>query len=431
MEKIVELISCTLEIVILFIYFGGVLDKKENVNRGYFGYFVTCVAINFVRTSLFLPFRLNILVTVIIVLLTAFLCFRGTSCKKLFFVIVYVVAVMISEILTASLLSTFFKIEYDDGLTMRYLGMALSTAFLFVFCIFTIYIARKKYRHLPIKYNILMILCPIFSLYLLILLDSYIAKLPEHHYILSFIAVLGLGYINVMIFDFFDYYEKGLQAQTLDIILRSNEKNYALLQENEKELHILRHDIQKYMSEMKEMLRSGNQDAARQYAEDINNIVIKDTSISRTGNLVLDTILNVENKKAVQLGIKYDVKLNVSESINIASVDLSRILYNAIDNAIEACEKVKEKYILVSVSVDSGLLKIVVENTSQPVEINDNKIKSTKSDKKKHGYGIASIKSALKNNNGLISFDYNNGIFVCRIIIQNGTKQKKDVVCAK
>lgn len=179
------------------------------------------------------------------------------------------------------------------------------------------------------------------------------------------------------------------------------------------------------------MLRSGNQDAARQYAEDINNIVIKDTSISRTGNLVLDTILNVENKKAVQLGIKYDVKLNVSESINIASVDLSRILYNAIDNAIEACEKVKEKYILVSVSSDSGLLKIVVENTSQPVEINDNKIKSTKSDKKKHGYGIASIKSALKNNNGLISFDYNNGIFVCRIIMQNGTKPKNDVVCAK
>lgn len=431
MDKITEIISCVFEIVIIFIYFGGVLDKKENANKWYFGYFIFCVAVNYARTSLFLPFRLNVLVTVIIALITAFLCFNGTSFKKLFFVIVYTVALMISEILTASMLSNFFKIEYDDGLTMRYLGMALSTAFLFVFCIFTIYIARKKYRHLPIKYNILMILCPIFSLYLLILLDSYIAKLPEHHYILSFIAVLGLGYINVMIFDFFDYYEKGLQAQTLDIILRSNEKNYALLQENEKELHILRHDIQKYMSEMKEMLRSGNQDAARQYAEDINNIVIKDTSISRTGNLVLDTILNVENKKAVQLGIKYDVKLNVSESINIASVDLSRILYNAIDNAIEACEKVKEKYILVSVSADSGLLKIVVENTSQPVEINDNKIKSTKSDKKKHGFGIASIKSALKNNNGLISFDYNNGIFVCRIIMQNSTEQKNNVVRAK
>lgn len=431
MDKITEIISCVFEIVIIFIYFGGVLDKKENANKWYFGYFIACVGVNYARTSLFLPFQLNVLVTVIIALITAFLCFNGTSFKKLFFVIVYTVALMISEILTASMLSNFFKIEYDDGLTMRYLGMALSTAFLFAFCIFTIYIARKKYRHLPIKYNILMILCPIFSLYLLILLDLYIAKLPEHNYILSFVAVFGLGYINVMIFDFFDYYEKGLQAQTLDIILRSSEKNYALLQENEKELHILRHDIQKYMSGMKELLNEGNQTAARQYAEDINEIVIKDTSISRTGNLVLDTILNVENKKAARLGIKYDVKLNVSESINIASVDLSRILYNAIDNAIEACEKVKEKYILVSVSADSGLLKIVVENTSQPVEINDNKIKSTKSDKKKHGFGIASIKSALKNNNGLISFDYNNGIFVCRIIMQNSKEQKNNVVRAK
>lgn len=273
-----------------------------------------------------------------------------------------------------------------------------------------------------------MILCPIFGLYLLILLDSYIAHSSENYYIMSFIAVLGLGYINIMIFGFFDYYEKGLQAQTLDILLKSNEENYALIQENEKELHILRHDILKYMSEMKEMLHSGNRQAAERYVEDINKIVVKDTSISRTGDLVLDTVLNVENKKAVALGIRYDVKLNISEDINISSVDLSRILYNAIDNAIEACEKTEEKYILISVSADNGQLKIVIKNTSLPVEICDNKIKTTKSNKKRHGYGIISIENALKNNDGMLSLNYQNGIFICRIIMKNSVN---DVVCAK
>ena len=337
---------------------------------------------------------------------------------------------MISEILTASLLSVFFKIEYDDGFTMRYLGMALSTTLLFIFSIFTVYIAKKKYRNLPIKYNVLMILCPVFSLYFLMLLDSYIAQSPNHHYFISFIAVLGLGYINVMVFDFFDYYEKGMQAQTLDIILKSNEQNYKILEENEKELHILRHDILKYMAEMKEMLIAGNNKAAEEYVEEINNIVLKQTSISRTGNLVLDTILNVENKKAIALGIKYDVKLNVSEGINISSVDLSRILYNAIDNAIEACEKAEKKYILISIASDEKLLKIIIENTSPYVEISGNKIKTTKPDRIRHGYGIKSIESAIKNNDGLLSFDYKNGIFVCRIIINN-VKQKNDVVRAK
>ncbi|HCB95019.1 MAG TPA: hypothetical protein DEP65_04785, partial [Ruminococcus sp.] len=96
---------------------------------------------------------------------------------------------------------------------------------------------------------------------------------------------------------------------------------------NEKELYILRHDILKHMTEIKEMLIAGNHEAAEKYVEDINNIVLKHTSISRTGNLVLDTILNIENKKAIALGIKYDVKLNISENINVSSVDLSRILY--------------------------------------------------------------------------------------------------------
>ncbi len=349
----------------------------------------------------------------------------GTYPRKLFFIAVNAISIMISEILTAIVLSIFLKIEYDDGFTMRYLGIAFSTTLLFVLNLFTIYIARKKYKSLPVKYNILMILCPVFSLYILILLDSYIAQASNHNYFMSFIAVLGLGYINIMVFDFFDYYEKGLKAQTLDIILKSNEENYKLLEENEKELHILRHDILKYMAEMKEMLKAGKSEAAEQYAEDINNIVFNHTSVSRTGNLVLDTILNIENKKAVALGIKYDVKLNISENINILSIDLSRVLYNAIDNAIEACEKVKDKYILVSITSDEKMLKIIIENTSPYVEIKDNKIKTTKSDNIRHGYGIKSIKSALKNNDGLISLDYQNGIFICRIIMKN------DVVCEK
>lgn len=431
MQKAIELVSCVLDIIIIFMYFGGVLERKESIGKIFWGFFGMAVVVNYIRTNLFLSFSANIFITVILLAFIALLCFKGSYLTKLFFVILNAVAIMISEILTASLLSMFFKIEYDDGFTMRYLGMALATMLLFIFNIFTIYIAKKRYRNLPIKYNVLMILCPIFSLYLLILLDSYIAQSPEHHYIMSFVAVMGLGYINIMIFDFFDYYEKGLQAQTLDILLKSNEENYELLQENEKELHILRHDIVKYMSEIKEMIQEGNKEAARQYVEDINRIVIKDTSISRTGNLVLDTILNVENKKAVQLGIKYDVKLNVSENINIPSVDLSRILYNAIDNAIEACEKVEEKYILVTVSSDDGRLKIVIKNTSLPVEIYDNKIKTTKTDKKRHGYGIESIKSVLKNNNGLISFDYKNGIFVCRIIMQNDNLNDNYVARAK
>ncbi len=422
MRNVIELISCIIDILIVFIYFNGVLERKDNIGKCFFVYFGGAVLLNIIRTNLFLSFAINIGVTMILWSLIAIFCFNGSYLKKVFFVIINIMAIMISEILTALFLSTFLKVEYDDGFTMRYLGIALSTTLLFVFNMFAIYIARKKYRNLPIKYNILMILSPLFSLYLLLLLDSYIAQSQNHYYILSLIAVFGLCYINIMLFDFFDYYEKGLQAQTLDIILKANEENYKILEENEKEIHILRHDILKHMAEIKELLNKGNREEAERYVEDISNTVSKDTSISRTGNLVLDTILNIENKKAVALGIQYDIKLNLSANINISSVDLSRILYNAIDNAIEACEKVSKKYILVSITVDNKILKIIIENTSNPVTIENNKIKTTKTDRRRHGYGIESIKNALKNNDGYITFNYQGGIFVCRMLMKNENK---------
>lgn len=431
MTNVIEFISCFLDIVIVFIYFNGVLERKESIEKIFWIYFCMAVLINFARTNLYLSLAPNIFVTIILWSLIAVFCFDGSYTQKSFFVTVNAITIMISEILTALFISTFLNIEYDDGFTMRYLGIVLSTTLLFVFNLFTICIAKKKYRNLPIKYNILMILCPIFSLYLLMLLDSYIAQSPNHNYFMSFLAVLGLGYINIMVFDFFDYYEKGLQAQTLDVVLKANEENYKILEQNEKELHILRHDILKHMAEIKEMLNAGDKEAASRYVDDINNMVLKNTSISRTGNIVLDSILNTENKKAAALGIKYDVKLNVSEDINISSIDLSRILYNAIDNAIEACEKINDKYILVSITSDEKMLKIIIENTSPYVDINDNKIKTTKSDYIRHGYGIRSIKDALRNNDGLLSLSYKDGIFVCRIIMKNTVKLKNDVVCAK
>ena len=39
--------------------------------------------------------------------------------------------------------------------------------------------------------------------------------------------------IEIINRDFFDYYEKGLQAQTLDVVLKANEENYKILEQNE------------------------------------------------------------------------------------------------------------------------------------------------------------------------------------------------------
>ena len=130
--------------------------------------------------------------------------------------------------------------------------------------------------------------------------------------------------------------------------------------------------------------------------------------------------MNIESKKAAALGIRYDIKLHLEEEIQISAVDLSSMLYNAIDNAIEASQKTEEKYVLVSVSTTGGMVYFTVENVTEAVQLKNGQIKTTKSDKKHHGYGLKSIRSALKNYDGTLTLSYKNGIFTCEMCMKNG-----------
>lgn len=419
-DYIMEYTAAIAEILLFCFYFKGVLGEKENAPIPFYFLGAGMIVFNILRSFWYLPFEINICVTIGIWAVIALVGCGGSVPKKLFFIAMQTIALMVTEVVTATFLSMQMQIEYDDGFSMRYLGMIMTIAILFVIDLYIIYLAKKKFRHLPIKYNIMLLLCPGFSAFLLMLLDVYITQSQNVYYGMTFLAVAGLGYINIMILDFFDYYEKGLQTAALEAMLKANETNYRLLEENEKELHILRHDILKHMSAMQAMLEEGNREKAVLYAEELSQLVSEGASVARSGNITLDTVLNLESKKAVALGIRYDIKLHLEEEIRISAVDLSAMLYNAIDNAIEASQKTEEKYVLVSVRTTEGKVFLTVENVTEVVQLKNGKIKTTKSDEKHHGYGLKSIRTALKKYNGTLTLSCKNGIFTCEMCMRNG-----------
>ena len=423
MVLFIELFSCVIEILIGYFYFSGVLEKKDTPLKRLL-YIVIAIVFNILRSYLYLPFLANILVTVLIWLFITMTCCLGKLTKKIYFVVIGIAAIIVSDILTALCSSILFDITYDGAeFTLRTLGIIMTNSFLFVISAFIIYISKRKYRQLTLKYNILMILCPLVSIFLLMLLDVYITQSQNPYYPLPVFAVVGLGYINLMVFDFFDYYEKGVRITAVDTMLKANEENYKLLESNEQELHILRHDILRHAAEIKEMITHNNIEGAKQYFEEVNQIVRNTTCFSRTGHLALDTVLNIEGKKAVHAGIQYDLKLNVEDKIHISSVDLIKILSNAIDNAIEACSETEEKYILVSFKTDKEKIRISIENTTSESVDKNPKLRTTKADLTHHGFGIQSMKTAIENYDGLIDFIYEAPKFICRIELKNIEKR--------
>ena len=90
---------------------------------------------------------------------------------------------------------------------------------------------------------------------------------------------------------------------------------------------------------------------------------------------------------------------------------------NALDNAIEACERIDidEKFVCVSMHRLNNKLIIEIENSSLPVDVNN--LITSKENKAAHGIGMQSIRQTVENMNGYVSCSYDNGCFSIKIIL--------------
>ena len=115
-----------------------------------------------------------------------------------------------------------------------------------------------------------------------------------------------------------------------------------------------------------------------------------------SSNDTINTILNLKNKKAADSGIEIKATVNESFAIKISDYDLSRILFNLIDNSIEALENCdKEKICNFEIFSDKDKVEITVSNIC-----NTKNIKNTID----RGNGTGIIKEIAKKYNGKYTF---------------------------
>ena len=101
--------------------------------------------------------------------------------------------------------------------------------------------------------------------------------------------------------------------------------------------------------------------------------------------------------------------------------DLCVIFSNALDNAIEACDKIlddsKDKYISVNVTYINSFCFIKIENSKiNEINIKNNNFITNKKDKFMHGIGLKNIKDTVYKYNGEIKIEFDDDKFVIKFI---------------
>ena len=121
--------------------------------------------------------------------------------------------------------------------------------------------------------------------------------------------------------------------------------------------------------------------------------VIVKKEYSKTGNKDVDSLINYELTLASEFGTEIICDIELPEQLNITSFDMTIILGNLLDNAIEALRQSKKKLLIITIKYMKGIIRIDIENTY------DSNYKR-KPDGREHGIGLLSVMNTLEKYHG-------------------------------
>mgnify|MGYP002770086637 FL=1 len=207
--------------------------------------------------------------------------------------------------------------------------------------------------------------------------------------------------------------EVELNNKLISLQLEHQEELYKKRDHYAEILRTYNHDFKSVLTNVSYFLDQGDIQKAKEILKtidsDIKVIITENQSYSN--RLIVDVILNSLAEKCKQANIEFNAECLIPEHLSLTDLSLSRIFGNLANNAYEACirqdEQEMRKIIFKSYIKDDFFILYTQNSFNGEIIIEQNKIRTTKRNKKQHGVGIESIKNIVESANGIALFDVN------------------------
>lgn len=179
------------------------------------------------------------------------------------------------------------------------------------------------------------------------------------------------------------------------------------------------HEYNNHMAAIKGMLEQGQIDELQKY---VSIIVEKEKKLPaeiNTYHTIINAILNTKYDEIKQKDITLIVKVNDLSGITMNDEDIVVLLSNLLNNAIEACEKSKEKMLKLKFVIEDEQIILSVKNSIAELPISvDGQLVTSKVDKEdSHGIGMKNIVDVIEKYSGRYVIDYDQQWFTVSMII--------------
>lgn len=429
-----ELVALLIENLLMVKFYIDFFSFKKKTPLNYFFALFTFAIIS-IDGTIALKFGMTsdygLVIALIIMIIFGYFCLEGNLINKIIFSITAFVVIAVTNILTLQILSMLLNVHITTLIDIRgeyrVIVLIITKLMFYVFGKSILIITKKQEFQLTIKEWITCVFIVIMTLTMLIMIYKimYTVQVSQMSKYLIIIFSMMLILVDIIIYGMVLKLSKSnreeIRYKLMENQIEQQKKMLTSVLESNEKIRTLKHDIKNYLMTAIGLIDNKEYNKAKSYmlnliGQEIDTIETFVTTNSQTLSSLLNIKLDICNKNKIDWNVEITSNLT-----NISDVDISIIIGNLMDNAIEASQKVKNRpFIDIKIFDNKDYVNIIIRNKidNSVLFLNPN-LFTTKKDKNSHGIGLMSVKKIVKKYNGMYKVYEENKMLVVNIMIKS------------
>ena len=221
-------------------------------------------------------------------------------------------------------------------------------------------------------------------------------------YVVFFVSIVGAIYAIFLTLSLaIKNVLSNRQNKELQSFMHMQKEQYDYQLQQSVAVRRFKHDLTNHIGVLRELVNQKKLEEARGYIDTIWKLQDEFELKIHTGDSFLDVIMNYYLYIATKENIKFTVSGKVTTISYIEMFDITTLMGNVLQNAIEASKKTNNPKVRVEFIEHKTEIFISVSNgVVEKVNTNNNFLKTSKKDKMNHGFGFKNIIATVEKYQG-------------------------------
>ena len=189
--------------------------------------------------------------------------------------------------------------------------------------------------------------------------------------------------------------------------------------ESYEEMHQIRHEVKNHIAYIRALSEQGEYGKLKEYLNVVSGETEELFRFVECGNDVINAVMNHAIQQARANGVEMELQIVVPPELPYRETDLCSLLSNLMDNAIEASSRsgVGRPRVCVNIRPQQDYLFLRVTNPAAGEAAGPPALRTTKADKRLHGYGTKIIRRVAEQYEGSAKFHVQDGRFIVDVML--------------